>query len=90
MEKAVRLPNPFDTPPDQRWHGPDNTANLRNLKAQQAAAKAATPPIVEDFRDPLTIANEKIAALEAQVSELQIELEKVPKIPAHQQGRETR
>lgn len=85
--EAIKHPNPFDTPPSQRWYGPDNTANLRKLKEEQAAARAKTPPIIEDYRDTLIVANEKIEALQRRVAEL--ESEQAKKQP-HLRARELR
>jgi uncharacterized protein involved in exopolysaccharide biosynthesis len=74
-----------------RWCGPDITANLRELKAQQAEIVARTPQPepAPPLLDPLTAA-QRIAELEKQVADLQAELAKVPKTPAHLRGRETR
>jgi hypothetical protein len=86
----IELIDPYSIPPGQRWHGPDNTKNLRELKAQQAAARAATPP-APDPVDPLTAANLRIAELEGQVQTLQGELDKLRSATApHLRGVEKR
>ena len=71
---ANELIDPWSIPPSQRWAGPDTTRCLRELKAQQARAVAATPPIGPDPPNPLVAAQTEIARLRARVHDLEQEL----------------
>ena len=85
---ANELGSPHSIPLAQRWHGPDNTKNLRELKTQRARAVAATPPIGPDPPDALTVAQSEIARLRARVADLEAEL--ASNRSPHLRGRELR
>jgi TolA-binding protein len=66
-----------------RYEGPDCGANLRRYAAEQSWAKSQTPPLVEDTRDPLTKAEDRIRELEEKVRTLEIQLNAAQQTAPH-------
>ena len=63
----------IEKPPDipvPGWYGVDTTANLRRLHAEQAAARAKTPPAPEPV-DPWTALQSENRELRAKVRQLE-------------------